>query len=110
MPKVITSPVKRWPGTVTISDPLTFPQVQDIEAALGITETEAEPKDGKVYLTVPDLKMLPAIQSCTEKWELENFNPFPFPASPRIASHNLILWLFGEIIKVYFGELESPNE
>ena len=26
MSKVITSPVKRWPGSVTLADPLTFPQ------------------------------------------------------------------------------------
>jgi hypothetical protein len=30
--------------------------------------------------------------------------------SPRKASHELIKWLFGEILKVYNGELDIPNE
>jgi hypothetical protein len=33
MGKVITCPVEKWPGTVTISDPLSLPQVSAIEKA-----------------------------------------------------------------------------
>ncbi len=36
MSKVITSPVQRWAGTVTIADPLTLPQAAVIEDAIRI--------------------------------------------------------------------------
>jgi len=109
MPKTIISTIKRWPGTVTISEPLTFPQVQAIEDAIGLPEGEIN-SEKRIWLSVIDVKRLPVIQACVEKWELENFNPDPFPASPRSASHKLVEWLFLEIYKVYIGELEDPNE
>jgi hypothetical protein len=95
---------------VTISDPLTIPQVELIEEAFG------EPPDetGKrIWLTISDKKQIPAILACVEKWDLANF-PDPvqsdnFPASPRGESHKLIEWLFGEIFKIYFGETQIPN-
>ena len=111
MPRQITSPVKKWPGTVTISEPLTFPQAQAIEDAIGLPDGELKAKDKKkrVWLSVSDTARLPAVLACVEKWELEGFTPDPFPASPRAASHQLIEWIFLEIYKVYIGELEDPN-
>ena len=110
MSKTIVSPIKRWPGTVTIAEPLTFPQAQAIEDAIGLPTEEklVDPKK-RVWLSVSDKACLPAIMACVEKWELENFKPDPFPASPRGASHKLIEWLFGEIYKVYIGEFDDPN-
>ena len=112
MSKVITSPIKRWAGSVTLSDPLTLPQVELFEAGLEIPASVSE--DGRVYFTVLDKPQLPAILACVEKWELANL-PDPvtletFPMSPRKASHELIAWLFGEIRKIYLGELDIPNE
>lgn len=70
--------------------------------------------DGRVWLSVIDGMQLPAIFTCVEKWELqnmpENLSAENFPASPRKESHKLIEWLFGEIQKVYLGELDIPNE
>ena len=113
MSKVITSPVQRWAGTVTIADPLTLPQAAVIEDAI----SGYEPTEGNVKiisLRVNDEKQLPAILACVEKWELAKFPESVtlenFPASPRAASHNLVSWIFQEIIKVYFGEAEIPNE
>jgi Uma2 family endonuclease len=57
-----------------------------------------------------DAEKLPAVLACVEKWELENFNPEPFPASPRGASHKLIDFIFSELVTIYMGEKEVPNE
>ena len=43
MSKVITSPIEKWSGSVTIADPLTIPQAQAIEAAAAdIVKAEAQ--------------------------------------------------------------------
>lgn len=108
--KQITSPFKKWAGTVTIADPLTMSQAHAIEAAM--TKPE-DGEDGRVWLTVIDDMQLPAIFACVEKWELENMpkdlSIHNFPASPRVESHKLIEWLFTEVRKVYFGESVVPN-
>ncbi len=109
MPKVITSPLQRWAGEVTISDPLTLAQAHLIED--GLTQPEGE--GGRIWFTVIDEKQMPAILACVESWNLTNFpekvTAENFPASPRGDSHKLIDWLFSEIRKVYFGEAEVPN-
>ena len=110
MSKVITSPIERWKGSVTIADPLTLPQAHAIESGLTMPQEGA---DGRIWLSVIDGNQLPAIVACVEKWELQNFpdnvTADNFPASPRVASHKLIEWLFTEIRKVYMGEAEVPN-
>ena len=104
MSKVIKSPVKKWQGDITISDPLTFPQVQAIEDAIGDGEIK------KLRGTKLDAQILPAVLLCVEKWELENFTHDPFPASPRMASSQLIAFVFNGLMKVYIGERDIPNE
>ena len=112
MSKTITSPVKRWAGTVTIADPLTIPQAQAIEAGL----EKPEQVDGKdtIWVSQLDVMRLPAVMVCVEKWELAGFPEVvtleTFPASPRGDSHKLADWIFTEILKVYSGEAEVPNE
>jgi hypothetical protein len=105
MPKVIESPVKRWPGKITISDPLTFPQVQAIEDATGEDGELKKLRGSKL-----SARILPAVLACVEKWELDNFTPDPFPASPVISSSQLIVFVFNEIMEVYIGERDIPNE
>lgn len=111
MSKVIKSPLQRWAGEVTISDPLTLSQAHLIED--GLTQPQGG-EDGRIWFTVIDDKQLPAILGCVEKWSLSNFPENPtlenFPASPRGDSHKLIDWLFSEIRNVYFGEAQVPNE
>lgn len=106
MSKVITSPVQRWAGTVTIADPLTLPQAQLIEA--GLKQPDAAIGD-RIWLSTIDEMKLPAVLGCVEKWELENFTHNPFPASPRGDSHKLIDFVFSELMNVYFGEALIPN-
>ena len=111
MPKVITSPLPRWQGSVTLADPLTLPQVELIEAAF--EPLKNIPDSGQVYLTALDKPQIPAILACVEKWELTDF-PAPtletFPMTPRKATHDLIAWIFGELRRIYIGELDTPNE
>lgn len=108
MSKVITSPSKRWAGTVTLADPLTLAHVEAIEQALEI-QTDGE----RVYLSVIDKRNLPAVFACVEKWDLGNFPEAvtldTFPMSPRKASHDLVQWLWNELMKVYVGEQDIPN-
>ena len=110
MSKQITSNSKRWAGTVTLSDPLTIPQAQAIEAGL---KPPQGGEDGKIWLSVIDANQLPAVIACVEKWELTGFPEVVtvdnFPASPRKESHAFIEWLFREILNIYSGEAEIPN-
>lgn len=111
MSKVITSPIERWKGSVTIADPLTFTQAQAIEQGLTMPQ---ESDNGRIWLSVIDGNQLPAIFACVEKWELANIPAdvtlATFPASPRVASHKLVEWIFSELRSVYLGEAEIPNE
>jgi len=143
--KVITSPIERFAGSVTIADPLTIPQAQAVEAGM---EKEPEPQELKdarqafmdafkeyggtdprvielhtkyreigakytVFFSAMDKKQIPALIACVEKWELDNIpnnvTIDDFPASPRKETHMLVDWLYGEIYKVYAGEVLVPN-
>ncbi len=98
---------------MTIADPLTIPQAEEIERALSIDESNPVEEGQRVWLTVNDKKMLPAVFACVEAWDLSGIEDVTFetfPASPRGASHKLIDWIFKEILSVYFGEAEVPNE
>lgn len=118
MSKLVQSKIEQYQGSVTLADPLTISQARIIEAGMRPPEDDeyfVNSKGDKVYYyTVDDEKQIPAILACVEKWELENLpNPVTldnFPASPRKATHQLIDWLFGEIKKIYIGELQIPNE
>ena len=66
MSKVITSPVKRFPGTVTLSDPLTFPQSLAVEDAL-----DAAQELGEVSVRRQNYTVLPGLMECVEEWDIE---------------------------------------
>ena len=110
MSKVIASPIARWAGSVTIADPLTLSQAHAIEAGMRSPESG---EDGRVWLSIVDENQLPAVFACVEKWELADMpadlSISNFPASPRKESHELVDFLFREILKVYFGEAPIPN-
>ena len=117
MSKVIKSTIKRWPGTVTIADPMTMPQVLAVEKALiDSRDFIEERKDGKTYLkakTMPgsiDAPRLEAVIACVESWDLKDFQSDPIQCTPRDDSRDLISLLFSEILNIYNGEIEIPNE
>lgn len=105
MGKVITSPVKRWAGTVTLQDPLTFPAY--IAWRDAIRDAQAFKDDYLRYSAA----LLPGVLACVEKWELKGFAPAPFPATPRASSDKLLAWLLREIGAVANegGEDDDPK-
>lgn len=100
MSKVITSPVKRFPGTVTIADPLTFPQAIAVERCIAAVRALENP----TLLEVNNV-WVPAIDACVEEWHLEGVNG-SIPATPRQSSAKLVAWLINEI-GVLFAESED---
>ncbi len=120
MPRVIKSPIERWQGTVTLYEPLDIEQVMLIEDAMD-TLAAADPKRSAymeklrgekdiTWTSREDYIFIPVIQRCVEKWELQDFTPSPFQATPRNDSHTLVRLLWGEILKIYQGEKQVPNE
>jgi len=127
MSKVITSPVKKWPGSVTIADPLTVKQAMDIEESLdnanalipeksGDTEEEMKAWKNKVAEVVNSARylytLLPGLCGCVEKWELAglgNVTPDNFPGSPKVSRALLFSWLMDEVVKLYREAEEIPN-
>jgi hypothetical protein len=108
MSKVITSPVKKWPGTVTLSDPLTFPQVFAFEDAISTIQAEQIPTQARA-----DAIWLPVLIACVEEWHLEGLGALSvdnFPATPRQASAQLVAWLIGEIANLFKEAETVPNE
>jgi hypothetical protein len=110
MSKRIEVKIGKWVGAVEIADPLTIPQAQAIEAGMKPLDGG---EDGKVFLSQIDSQQLPAVVACVTKWDVTNIpeqvTADTFPASPRKESHALIEYLYREVLKVYFGELEIPN-
>ena len=102
MSKTITSPVKRYPGTVVLSDPLTFPQTFAFEDAINaVGEARETGSIARIRYA-----LLPGILACVEEWHIGGgFPDRPaldnFPSSPRQSSAELIEWLIGEIGDLY---------
>lgn len=123
--KRIESPSKRWPGHVILHDPLNLAMVFAIEDAQD-KAVELEPskflqrinEQGQTQISVhwssrSDGLIIPAILKCVSEWHLSNFpeqvNEDSFPATPRKDARELIDWLWGEVNKIYIGEIEVPN-
>lgn len=109
MSKVIPIDIGKFKGSVTLADPLTFPQATAIERAL-----DFKVEEGKPFFTVFDKEQLPAIFAVVEKWDLtglpEEVTLETFPASPRKPTHLLIQALFREVVAIYTGESIVPKE
>jgi len=111
MSKTIESPVERFPGTVTLSDPLTFPQALAMEDAL-----EAAKELGETSVRRQNYTVLPGLIACVEEWNIdaEGFPANPtadtFPSTPATPAAQLIAWLIEEIILLYYEAEPDPNE
>lgn len=114
MTKLITSPVVRWSGTVEIAEPITEAQAIEIERTQAIIRDAQSKADSENFNDLREAlgksAKLRAIEACVIKWNLENFTPNPFPFSPKKDAQKLIEWLYDEILSVYIGESEVPNE
>jgi hypothetical protein len=107
MSKIITSPIKRWPGTVTLSDPLTYPQrfayEDSLEAARGLGETTI----GRIHYA-----LLPGVLACVEKWELTGMPAViateTFPSTPKKSAAELLSWLVKEVATLFEESEDVP--
>ena len=132
----IKSTLTKYPGTIILPDYLTPDQVFAVEdaqfAARGywrentITETvkDEEGKDkeevraGERFSLVRARALyLPAVLLCVKEWKLENFplngngaKMEEFPMTPVSDVSDLLQWTFNEIVKIYNGASEVPNE
>jgi hypothetical protein len=106
MSKTITSPVKRFPGTVTLPDFLTFPQAIAWEEAQADSEAL---RDGKTVFAKRMQALVPGFMAVVQEWNLENFSLEPFQSTPRGAVIELCAWLIGEVTKLYDEAEEIPN-
>ena len=104
MGKEIKSPVKKFPGSVILKDPLPFPDFITYEKELansgveGITEGERE------------LCLFAAIFVIVESWDIKDFDCENPPATPRTPVIKLLTWLIEEIGKMINGVEDIPKE
>lgn len=112
MSKIIQSNIKHFTGTVTIPERFTLPQCNEIDKAFG-NPNDSE-RGERVWKSVLDMQVLPALLTCVEKWDIENFpenlSSNNFPATPRKESHDFIMFVWDEVKKIYYGERILPNE
>ena len=111
MSKIVKSTIKRFPGSVTLYEPLSFPMVIAFEEA--IADGAALIKDGEARQSEYNYSLLPAACACVEEWNLEglgDLTPDNFPANPRKSSTQLVAWLVDEIINLFTEDEEVPNE
>jgi len=99
--KVIQSPVKRFPGSVTLYDPVPYPNFIEWEKAIGTEGKGADPEK--------QLIMWGGVKAMVEKWEIPEFDIEKPVATPRVAVINLLSWLVTEIGKFINEVEESPN-
>lgn len=121
MSKVITSPFDRFPGTVTLADPMLLEQAVAWERARERADDLLEwqrDENGKIVDgtgkfrpgTVPSEReaiILEGVRACVEAWNLEGYDPQKPPYSPKAEVTNLVTWLMNEVNAVYYGII--PN-
>ena len=109
MSKILTSPVAKFPGTITIPDYLTYPQAiaywKGNEAARAIPDTGS--------MVEVNYALLPGLFLCVEKWDIQGL-PEPltvdnFPATPPRACRQLIQWVHKSITELIKDVEEIPN-
>lgn len=113
MSKIIVSPVKRWPGSVTLSDPLTYPQLIAYQLAQVDAQAIIERKGRRSeYYHC----LLRGFFACVERWELsgkgwpDTVTADNIPSTPIAASEKLIEWLLGEVTVLLIEADSGPNE
>ncbi len=105
MPK-LESPVKRWPGTVTLPEYLTWPQMEQWQAA-------AQEAEDATVMTQQQLAWVRGICAVVSTWELTGLpsamTPDTFPATPARSAVALMGWLIREISALFDEADEAPN-
>lgn len=103
--KTITSPVKRFPGTVTLPDYLNVPQATAWEKAQAAAEAiDREASTNAEYIAA----WVGGITAVVQVWNLDGFTADPFQTTPRLAVIELMAWLIREITRLYVDD-DDPN-
>jgi hypothetical protein len=102
MGKVITSPVEKFPGTVTLYDPVPYPAFITWQKAIRKAGEIADTSDGETQL-----EMFKGAEACIESWNIEGFDISEPVATPRTPVVELLGWLVTEIGKVF--NADDPN-
>lgn len=118
MGKVVTCPVKRFGGSVTLRDPMTFQMVAKWEEAVQVLR--AVPNDDPRKYAEVERGLLPLVLEMVEEWHLGNLAegavtltnfPNAKPGTRAADIHSLLAWLINECQAVYSGNEDSdPNE
>ena len=110
MSKKIDSPVKRFPGSVTLSDPLTFPQ--SIQFGNAVRESiDMSTENSEEYYEYVKV-IVPAIKVCVESWDIEEGGDLThetFPSTPRESAPELLAWIISEV-SALFRESEPEKD
>lgn len=113
--KTIESTVKRFPGSVVLPDYLNVIQVRAIEDSFLTADQIEKLEANKTYFVSTDIeRKLPALLACVRKWSVTGVPEDPtietFPSTPIKASSDLIDQIYKELLLLYRGEAEVPNE
>ena len=115
MSKVIESPVKRFPGSVTLKDPLPFPLVVKWEEALAKVKRG---DDQAALLQSIESSLYPLVVEMVEAWDLKNVQtpvtaenfPNAVKGTSAKSTHELVDLLIVECQAVYNGNEDAdPN-
>ncbi len=120
MSKIITSPVDRRPGTVTLADPLTLPQVIAIQDASEQIQVEKNRlRDLGLVNTFSTGKQVmiiwPALNLCIEAWAIEgldqDINTAPIVGTDHKREvFDLYLHLWEEVTGFFRDSEDVPEE
>jgi hypothetical protein len=112
MPRILTSTIPDFPGTITLPDHLDMGQLTAYEDgeqdARDLAQAEKE-KPTKNALRNLDAIYLPVIAQCVVSNDIAGWGNDHFPLTPRLPSHELMAWIIRELNTMYWGELEIPN-
>jgi len=109
MSKTVKSPIEVLPGSITISQPVLYPQYVKYRRLMGESDQAHEDGDN----VAQEYKAWAAVCACLDAFDVpgfENRDPEQFPASPRRAVVDLLLWALSEVNKVITGEETVPND
>ena len=117
MSKVIKSPVEHFTGEVTLSDPLSFPQVFKFRDAMAagraLIQEDAESEETEVDQLEYNFAVLPGVLACVEKWNLDHCPANPdldtFPATPSLESNEMLSWLLVEVVSIFRKDDPDPE-
>lgn len=100
MSKLIHSPVDKFPGDVTLFDPVPYTAYIAWEKAIRV--------DGEAQDSVKQFALFEGVKALVEAWNIPDFDISNPPATPRTPVLNLLAWLVTEIGIVVNGDTD-PN-